>query len=248
MQEYLTHRRKLIPYLAKKTKAKTYLEIGVRGGKTFYPVKVRKKIAVDPDFRIKADYKKQQIWRYWPNLLAKLFACTSDQFFANHADQVLTKGGLDLAFIDGLHTAEQTYIDVVNTMPYMADDGIIVVHDVSPKSAAAAYPAASIDEVKKIKPPGFDGMWSGDVWKIMPRLRATYPDHCMFVIDHDSGIGLISKQPLFDDRALTGEPTGHTAADMAAWDYAYLDAHRESLLNLVDDQDILEHCVLFKAR
>ena len=194
MQDFLTHRRKLIPYIAKKTKAKSYLEIGVRGGKTFYPVKVRKKIAVDPEFRIKDDYKRSQSFRYWPNFFAKLFECTSDDFYKNHAKNVIAAGSLDLAFIDGLHTAEQTFIDVVNTMPYMADNGIIIVHDVSPKSAAAAYPAASIDEVKKIKPEGFNGMWSGDVWKIMPKLRSEFSHYDMFVIDHDSGIGLICKQ------------------------------------------------------
>jgi len=245
MQEYLTHRRKLIPYLAKKIKAKSYLEIGVRGGKTFYPVKVRKKFAVDPEFRIKSEYRREQSWRYWPNFWARLFECTSDEFFANHADDVLQKGRLDLAFIDGLHTADQTYIDVVNTMPFMADDGIIVVHDCSPKSAAAAYPADSIDEVKRIKPPGFNGMWSGDVWKIMPRLRSDFPDHSMFVIDHDSGIGLISKQKLFTKDETFNEKISFTADDIKSWGYEELDANRKALLNLVSDQDILQHCKLF---
>jgi len=246
MQEHLTHRRKLIPFIAQKKKTKTYLEIGVRGGKTFYPVKVRKKIAVDPDFRIKQQYKKEQNRRYWPNYFAKYFECTSDYFFEHHAAKILKPGKLDLAFIDGLHTAEQTYIDVVNAFKYIADDGIIVVHDVSPQSAAAAYPASSIDEVKKIQPEGFNGMWSGDVWKIMPLLRKNFPDYFMFVIDHDSGIGLISKSPLLlDPDSAEGEKLGFTEQDLDDWTYETLDQRREELLNLKDDAYILEKCVLF---
>lgn len=39
-------------------------------------------------------------------------------------------GPIDLAFIDGLHTNEQQYIDVQSLQPYMAQDHMIFLHDV----------------------------------------------------------------------------------------------------------------------
>jgi len=245
--QLLTHRRHLIPYLAKKIKAKYYLEIGVKGGKTFLPVHALNKIAVDPAFRIKPQYRIKQSLKYPPNFWAKYFECTSDIFFDLHANSTLTKELLDIAFIDGLHTAEQTYKDVVNTLPFLNKDGLIILHDCSPKSEAAAYPADSIEQVKKINPPGFDGRWSGDVWKVVPMLKINHPELFIFVIDHDSGIGIVSKKPLLPlSFYKSSESLPKQCNDIESADYSLLDMTRKSLLNILSDKDILKHCSLFR--
>ncbi len=235
----LTHRRTLLPYLARRLKARSYLEIGVKGGKTFMPVKVRKKVAVDPLFRIKKPYKRSQIFRYPFNLMNQYFECTSDEFFARHAGKVLTTGGLDLAFIDGLHTYEQSYKDIENTLPFLADDGVMLIHDCSPHSSAAAYPAESIEAVKKINPPGFDGRWCGDVWKVIPRLRIEHPQLHVFVIDADSGLGLVSKQPIIDASQQTAQ-LNLSVDDISQMSYQNLDDDRVAILNIIDSQVVLE--------
>jgi len=242
---HLRHRRHLLPYLAKKFKAKTYLEIGVKGGKTFLPIKVRSKFAVDPFFRIKKEYKRSQFFKYPFNAFAKYFECTSDEFFTKYAASVLKKNSLDLCFIDGLHTYEQTFKDVVNTLPYLSKNGVMVIHDCSPMSSSAAFPAQSLDEVKQINPPGFDGMWSGDVWKLIPRLKIEFPDHTVFVLNHDSGLGIVSKRDLFNN---TYNPSklDCTTAEIDRWDYTYLERNRSDLLNITDDEFILKNCTLFK--
>jgi hypothetical protein len=230
-----SHRRTLLPFLARHISASSYLEIGVKGGKTFLPVRVRKKIAVDPMFRIKPAYKKQQILKYPFNFFARYFACPSDDFFADHAARVMAENSLDLAFIDGLHTFEQSYKDIENTLPYLQPEGIMLVHDCSPLSAAAAWPAESIDAVKKINPPGFDGLWSGDVWKVVPRLLLEHPELSVFVINEDSGLAVISQQPILK---LPAPKVDYSLADIQSWDYAHLENNRQQLLNLVDAQQL----------
>lgn len=235
----LTHRRTLLPYLARRLKARNYLEIGVKGGKTFMPVKVRRKVAVDPVFRIKKPYKRSQIFSYPFNLLNRYYECTSDDFFAHHAGEVLTTNGLDLAFIDGLHTYEQSYKDIENTLPYLSEDGVMLIHDCSPHSSAAAYPAESIEAVKKINPPGFDGRWCGDVWKVIPRLRVEHPDLNVFVIDSDSGLGLVSKKPIIKNMSQPASPE-LSIDDISGMSYQDLDDNRVELLNIIDSQVVMD--------
>lgn len=243
----LSHRRTLLPYLAKKLKAKSYLEIGVKGGKTFMPIKVRRKYAVDPEFKIKNDFKRQQIFTYPFNYFAKYFECTSNDFFKSNAPNVLKKDSLDIAFIDGLHTYEQTYKDIENTLPYIKNNGLIVVHDCSPLSASAAYPANSIQHVKEINPPGFDGLWSGDVWKVIPRLKLSHPELFLFVIDNDSGIGIISKSNVFiDDFTPSVDKIDYSVTDIDEWQFSDLEINKVSLLNIIEDQKLLEVCKIFK--
>ncbi len=244
--EAFTHRRNLLPLLARKLKAKSYLEIGVKGGKTFLPIRVRKKYAVDPNFTIKAAYKKSQIWKYPFNMFAKYFPCTSDEFFEKHCEHTIKKSTLDLAFIDGLHTYEQTYKDIENTLPLLKSSGVILVHDCSPKSAAAACPANSIDEVKKNPPPGFDGLWSGDVWKIIPRLTKEHPELDVFVIDHDSGLGIISKSNLFDDEHTPKfDQLDYSIDDIDGWDYDHMDKNRKNIIKTVNPEYLKTYCLLF---
>jgi len=242
---FLKHRRKLLPYLAKKLKSKSYLEIGVKGGKTFLPIKVRNKYAIDPSFRIKKDYKRNQLFKYPYNVFAQYFECTSDTFFDSYASDVLKKNNLDLCFIDGLHTYQQTYKDVINALPYLSNNGVMVVHDCSPLSASAAFPAQSLSEVKRINPPGFDGMWSGDVWKLIPRLRVEFPEYTIFVINHDSGLGIITKSKIFDSIYQPTKPD-FNLNDIKQWNYNYLAENRVKLLNILTNKFLIEHCSLFK--
>ena len=64
---------------------------------------------------------------------------TSDEFFANEA-AFLERRGIDVALIDGLHTYGQVVRDVENTLRYLRDDGIIVLHDCNPGRASVAPP------------------------------------------------------------------------------------------------------------
>ena len=89
--------------------------------------------------------------------------------------------------VDGLHTAEQSYRDVINSLVWLSDSGTIVLHDCNPASEVAALPTMAM----AWRRPDFTGEWNGDVWKTIVRLRATRPDLRVCVLDCDQGVGLV---------------------------------------------------------
>ena len=135
--------------------------------------------------------------------------------------------GLDVAFIDGLHTFSQSLQDVQNTLRYLNKNGVIILHDCNPLSETAALPAKSIREIQELNPPGFNGIWNGDVWKTIAYLRATRKDLHVFVIDCDSGLGIITK----------GTPENlleYSVEEVKNLSYSDLASNRHSMINLKD--------------
>lgn len=219
-------RIKVVQDIINHKKAANYLEIGVLAGDAFLRIMSRRKWAVDPEFKIAPAKKFRYYFKNPYNMFNTYFRMESDVFFDTQKP-MLSEYGIDVAFIDGLHTFEQSLQDVQNTLTYLNKDGVIVLHDCNPVSEAAAYPATSIAEVRKINPPGFDGVWNGDVWKTIAYLRATRKDLRVFVLDCDFGLGVVTK----------GEPEnmlGYTAEAVQNLSYRDLSENRKSLLNLKD--------------
>lgn len=205
-----------------------YLEIGVSRGAAFRQIGAEEKIAVDPAFKLSprsrrlADAKAHA---------THYFETTSDAFFANET-ALLEQRGVDVALIDGNHTYGQVVLDVENTLRYLRDDGVIVLHDCNPARASIACPATSFEDFlaqnrwrdllarTMYLPP-----WSGDVWKAIVHLRSTRDDLRIAVLDCDFGVGVVRK----------GRPQSqlpYSARDIEALSYTDLAADRERLLNL----------------
>jgi hypothetical protein len=131
-----------------------YLEIGVANGRTIETVRVATRWGVDP----KPAFDVSRLPR---NL--KFFQGTSDQFF----EQLDEGAQFDVIFIDGLHTFEQTYRDLVNSLAHMRD-GAILIDDTVPCDEVSAIPdqAASVARRREL---GLNGglPWHGDVWKLV---------------------------------------------------------------------------------
>jgi glycosyltransferase involved in cell wall biosynthesis len=175
----------IIKKIVEKIKAKTYLEIGVEYGTVFYQIKAKRKIAVDPEFKISWKRKLVDL----PNRLrVKYFQLTSDDFFSKYGN-LFKKDKIDLAFVDGLHTYRQTAKDIENCLKYLSEKGIIIVHDCSPPSEAAA--ASKREGAENL--PGWKGSWCGDVWKAIVYFRSSKNDLNIFTLDCDYGLGIISK-------------------------------------------------------
>lgn len=186
------HRSQVIQAILNQRKNATYLEIGVFKGAVFLPTRARRKIAVDPEFRIRP--YKRVVWgvRNPTNLSNQYFEMPSDDFFDAHAD--VLEGGIDVAFVDGLHTYEQSYKDVRNCLKYLKDDGVIVMHDCDPPSGISADPnRPHVIVPKKSQPKAECTAWTGDVFKALIRLRAENDDLNIFVLDCDYGLGVIQK-------------------------------------------------------
>jgi Methyltransferase domain len=201
---------------------RVYLEIGVSHGAAFRRITADEKIAVDPAFKLStrsrrlADAKARA---------THYFETTSNAFFANETG-FLEQHAIDVALIDGLHTYKQVVRDVENTLRYLRDDGVIVLHDCNPANASIACPATSYADFRAqhrrriTLPP-----WSGDVWKAVVHLRSTRHDLRIAVLKCDFGVGIVRKG--FPESRLP-----YSAAQIEALNYADLAADRERLLNL----------------
>lgn len=179
----------IIQTIINKTKAHTYLEIGVHKGHTFLRVKAKYKIAVDPYYLISTRKKIDWAFKNISNFSAKYYKLTSDDFFAR---PILTRG-LDVVFVDGLHTFKQSLKDVENALLHLNENGVIVMDDCNPPNEAAAYPAQSLDHAASLNLPGWTGEWCGDVWKTICHLRSFEKDLNVFVLDCNHGIGIITR-------------------------------------------------------
>ena len=127
-----------------------YLEIGCFDNKAFdtIPLPLNQKIGVDP-FR------------------GGTHKMTSDEFFSEN------KKFFDVIFIDGLHTYEQCSKDVINSMKFLNENGIIILHDMLPRSKT--------EETQE---------YSGDVWKVAYDLSKS--ENLQFYIANvDQGVGLL---------------------------------------------------------
>lgn len=189
------NRIELIQKLVDAKGYKRYLEIGVLRGECFLNLTgLKTMIAVDPNFLIG---RKKRISLFLENFYGRrtlFIRKESDHFFKNHTS--LLKKGIDIALIDGLHTYEQAYTDVMNTLKYLSPGGIIVMHDCFPPHEAASVKAASYEDAIKMEPEGWNGEWCGDVWKAIVRMRSEHSDLDASVINADFGLGIVrAKRP-----------------------------------------------------
>jgi tetratricopeptide (TPR) repeat protein len=139
----------------------TYVEIGLGHGRSLALAGPETKaVGIDP---------YQGFWErlnfVCPHGPATLFPLTSDDFFAQHdLREVIGKNTFDLAFIDGLHLFEQTLRDFINLERYAGEKSVILIHDCLPIAPVVA-------ERERCT-----GFWTGDVWRIIPCLKAFRPD------------------------------------------------------------------------
>ena len=150
------YRWDLIEYLIKKNNYTNYLEIGCDQNQLFSKVLIENKIGVDPVSG--GNIKK-----------------TSDDFFKENVDK------FDIVFIDGLHTYEQVKKDILNSVNFLNENGIILVHDCMP------------DSLGKQAVPRYKMQWNGDVWKAIVDLRQK-ENLDIYTCEMDQGIGIITNK------------------------------------------------------
>ena len=146
----------IIDYLNNKYSFNSYLEIGCDNDELFSKINIEKKIGVDP---IKGGNVK----------------LTSDEFFYSN------KETFDCVFIDGLHEYKQVKKDIVNSLKFLNNNGIVLVHDCLP------------DSVSKQAVPRYRMSWNGDVWKAIVDLRRN-PNIEIFTCLVDQGIAIIQNK------------------------------------------------------
>jgi hypothetical protein len=141
---------------------RSYLEIGVFEAETFVNVIARRRCGVDPNPLFDAVLMPRG---------STFAATTSDEFFRT----IRSSKRFDIAFLDGLHTFEQTYRDLINTFAHMRN-GVILIDDTVPSDQYSAIPdqAASY---RARDAAGLDGRpWHGDVWRVVTLLDRCHPE------------------------------------------------------------------------
>jgi hypothetical protein len=212
-------RKQIIQDAINKKHFTTYLEIGVFAGSVFFDVKAKRKIAVDPEFRFGKFKRTKKILKNLSNLNASYFEMTSDDFFKLHAESLFTKKPIDICFVDGMHEYDFALRDVENTLDYLQNDGVIIMHDCNPLSVENAV---SFEEWKNRN---YQGNWNGDVWKTIVHLRSLRKDINVFVLDADFGLGIVCKRP--PENILP-----FTQAEIRKFTYQDFDKNRQQWLNL----------------
>lgn len=146
----------------------TYLEVGVQHGTSLALAdRARRAIGIDPEPLI------QPTGNQW------IYKMTSDEFFATQTDN--WEGAvIDLAFIDGLHTAVQAWRDFVNIERYCHPGSVVLFDDTHPRNI---HEARRIPEGEPVV-----GDWTGDVWKLTQVLPAARPNLTVLQVDlHPTG-------------------------------------------------------------
>ena len=148
--------------LVRDLRLRSYLEIGVFEGETFVDVTTRRRFGVDPNPLFDAVYLPHG---------AKFAVMTSNQFFAT----IRRSKRFDIAFVDGLHTVDQTYRDVINVFAHLRH-GAVLIDDTVPLDEVSAIPDQA-ESYRQRELAGLEGRpWHGDVWRVVTLLERHHPE------------------------------------------------------------------------
>jgi hypothetical protein len=205
LDDSLTKRWDIINYLIEKNNYVNYLEIGVNDGLCIRKIKAEHKDGVDP-------FPGSEVGG--ANVPEINYPIFSDEFFK------LLEGHdikYDIIFIDGLHHATQVDKDIINSLNHLVPNGTIVLHDCNP-------PEYELQLVPRVT-----GLWNGDVWKSVAKLRCTRSDLKVNVIDADWGVGIVQfgEQKIYDKKPLN-EILG---------DWKYFDENRDEISNIISVEE-----------
>ena len=189
------NRLQIVQEIIQKKNFKSYLEIGCFDDELFNHINCQFKIGVDP-------------------VSGGTIRKTSDQFFkANNYN-------FDCIFIDGLHKYSQVKKDIENSLKFLNENGIILLHDCLPNN----YYEQAI--------PRCQWTWNGDVWKAIVECR-TNKDIDVYTCYADFGIGVILKRP---NQNLLEYPK-EDYSNLNFEEYFY---NHKKLMNIIDYEDLIK--------
>jgi hypothetical protein len=188
-------RFEIVQNIIKKKNYKNYLEIGCFDDELFNYVNCENKVGVDP-------------------VSGGTVRATSDQFFKDNKEK------FDCVFIDGLHEYHQVKKDIFNSLKFLNEDGIILLHDCLPNNY---YQQAT---------PRCQWVWNGDVWKAIVECRVL-KDIDVYTCYADNGIGVIFKR------------TNKNLLDFVNKDFSKLKFdeyfyNNKKLMNIIEYEELIE--------
>lgn len=199
----------LLERIQRHLKPRNYLEIGTENGFSLALAGVETTaIGIDPEPRIAVPLG--------PN--HRVFAETSDDFFARHDVRALLGGPIELALIDGMHLFEYALRDFINVERLASRDATILIHDVYPRDREG------VSRERK------GAVWLGDVWRVIPCLKRHRPDLWIRTIaTPPSGLALIRN--LDPASGLLAHKLEQLREEFLALDYSAIELDRKIALN-----------------
>lgn len=148
----------------------TYLEVGVQSGRTFTTVQAGTCVGVDPRFRF-------DVTALDPATHLTM-ETTSDEFFAQ-APAFMAAAAIEdfgVVYLDGLHTADQTYRDLVSALSLLHPAGAILIDDVVPSDVYSSLTPQSRAMSKRAIAGSTTEDWHGDVFKLLFLVHDFHPN------------------------------------------------------------------------
>lgn len=173
-----------------------YLEIGVCEGRTFDRVPAAVKVAVDPEFRFDHDAPERLV----PG--TSYHQVTSDDYFGT---LVGADARFDVIYLDGLHTVEQTLRDLLNALPHLQPQGVLVIDDVRPPTdLAATRDRQEFFEVRSAQGRDDETAWMGDVFRLVYFIDTFCQQLSFRVISNNHGQAVVwrHRRPEVQERTL----------------------------------------------
>lgn len=200
--------------------ASQYLEIGVEYGTTFLSVEMPRKDAVDPEFKFDtAAHASSEV---------RFFHQTSDAFWTSE----YPRDRYDIIMLDGLHTFEQTFRDLICSMRYSHQGTVWLIDDTLPSDVFSAIPDKdrSLAARKRMNIPGYP--WHGDVFKLVPMIFNFIP-----TLDYATIVGSGNTQTLaWYGRRRKFAPLALDLEDLSRLSFFDIDANR-NLFNFGSEDD-----------
>ena len=188
-------RFEIVQNIIKKKNYKNYLEIGCFDDELFNYVNCENKVGVDP-------------------VSGGTVRATSDQFFKDNKEK------FDCVFIDGLHEYHQVKKDIINSLKFLNEDGVVFLHDCLPNNY---YEQAT---------PRCQWIWNGDVWKAIVEFRSL-KDVDVYTCYADYGIGVIFKR---QNRNLLN----YSCEDYSKLNFEEYFHNNTKLMNVIEYEDLMK--------
>jgi SAM-dependent methyltransferase len=149
----------VLRHLHETLRPQLYLEIGVRRGRSLV---LARGSAVGVDSAPEVTTPLPVSTAVYPE--------TSDHFFEHSAESALGRG-VDLAFIDGMHRAENVLRDIMGVERHARPSALLAIDDIFPNHPLQA------ERCRRTR------VWCGDVWKIVGCLAQYRPDLLLLRLD-----------------------------------------------------------------
>jgi hypothetical protein len=169
------HYYQVLARLHRLLRPETYLEIGIRDGRSLALAHCAS-IGIDPAFQLV------------PTAVANkpschLYRMGSDAFFARHDPKAVLGAPIDIAFLDGMHLFEFLLRDFIQAERHCRPNSVVVLHDCLPTDIGMARRERGAPTGPEGLPTRSATAWTGDVWRILPILRARRPELRILALD-----------------------------------------------------------------